>query len=233
MIRLQEGDVQAFACPETQVVGVKWDRFLTHVAISDNKEKRNRYVKVGGNSIMYGGLTRFSRAIAVDNMHGYLGPLVDLMARTAEEACIDMEHTPWRCRMVFAAHLGYGSVGMRRTKAGWRISGGDDVQVPNWDLDNQWVWQKMFLDTCQLHGLLRNDTVGLVSGVSKDYQRVPRFEDRYMAFVFSPADLSSPPWMPLRTSRTSTGSAQGPMSGSGLPDWWSSWTASTGSGTGA
>lgn len=36
----------------------------------------------------------------------------------------------------------------------------------------------------------------IVRGVTKVHVGVPSFDDRWMGFVFSPAELSSSPWTP-------------------------------------
>ena len=190
------GRIHGWADPFTGRFGAKWDHFDTHAAYTDNKHKRNKYIKVGGNSVMYGSLQRFSRAVVVDNLHGYLLPVCEACMDAAREAYIDPSASDWDLTMYFAVHKGYGSVAMRRTKQGIVMGGGDDSQRANWDIDNQWIWAKMFLDTCQLTGLLAQDTVDVVRSINKVHVQTPSFADRWMGFVFSPAGLPSSPWTP-------------------------------------
>jgi hypothetical protein len=178
--------IVAKANPETGAFGAQWSRFTTHVPKTANKFAMNKYVKIGGNSIVYGSLQRFSRNAVNENLRSELKPVIEAMKKVVEASSIDMSAHRWYVRMVFAVHMGYGSVGIRKTKKGLVISGGEDVTEPNWDIDNQWIWMKMFLDAAQEYGLLKNDTVRYVVKESKEFVHVKNFSDRYLKFVLSP-----------------------------------------------
>lgn len=178
--------VVAKANPETCAFGAQWSRFTTHVAKTNNKFVMNKYVKVGGNSVVYGGLQRFALGIVNENIRAELKPVIEAMKHVTNACGIDTSAHRWYVRMVFAVHVGYGSVGMRKTKKGLLVAGGEDVTEPNWDIDNQWIWMKMFLDAAQEYGLLKNDTVRYVVKESKEFVEVPSFADRYIKFVLSP-----------------------------------------------
>jgi hypothetical protein len=185
MITKKDGLFIAQANPETMSFGLKWRKFVTHVPYTDNKFARNKYIKIGGNSISNGSLQRFSRAVVKDNVTTELLPGVQLLAASCRESGIDITKHKWGLTMVFAAHLGYGSTALRFTKKGFVNGGGDDATKPNWDLDNQWIWTKFFLDACQKGGALDKDTVDRIVRESKEYKQVPTFEDRYLVFKFN------------------------------------------------
>lgn len=183
------GLIGAKADAATQVFGVKWKRFSTHVAYTENKTVSDKYIKVGGNSVMYGSLQRFSRSVAVENMKKELEPVVEALKVVSDEAGINVNGREWIVRMDFAVHKGYGQVALRRSKKGWLFGGGDDATTANWDIDNQWIWMKVFLDACQRGELIDNDKVTRIAGEYKRFKEVPTFADRYINFVFIPADL--------------------------------------------
>lgn len=186
MIRLKEGELFAQVNTDTGEFAVQIKRFATHVAISENKSKVDRFIKVGGNSICYGGLNRFARAHAFRSMHAELTPGVLLLKKALFQAGVLPQNHRWKIRMIMRAHAGYGSLGRRHTKKGWVISGGEDVLLENanWDIDNQWIWQKMFKDTCVEHDLLGTDSVARIAGDAKDFIEVPTFAQRSLTFVF-------------------------------------------------
>jgi hypothetical protein len=186
MIRLKKGQLLAQVNTESGEFAIQIKCFNTHMAVSENKTKRDRFVKVGGNSIFSGSLNRFARAHAVRSMHAELLPGVELLKQALFQAGILPDKYRWKVRMIFRVHAGYGSIGMRKTKKGWVISGGEDVTLEraNWDIDNQWIWQKVFKDVCVKNDLLGTDTVARIAGDAKDFIEVPTFDQRSLTFVF-------------------------------------------------
>lgn len=184
---------KAFVSIDPLMFGVRYDGFASHLPYTKNKFARQRYVKIGGNTLYSGSLNRFSRSNVVASGHDHLAPGVKRLRSLIEMYEVDMDG-PWFVRMTFGVHLGYGTVRQTIGKRGHVIGGGDDVRRANFDIDNQWVWEKLFLDTCVKGGLLPSDTVNVVQGSSKTFEQVPDFASRFLAFTFVPAELYSRPW---------------------------------------
>ena len=185
MNKIKVGNCIAIADRDRGYVGCKFLKFPSHVKRTQNKTAADKYIKVNGQSIYSGGLQRFSRAIVIENLHSILCEPLMLMKQVADLEGLSLREHAWRLNIVFGLHLGYGSVAMRNTKNGRIVGGGDDAITANYDLDNQWLWRKPFLDQAQHIGLLDSDVVTRISGLSEDWKKVPSFADRYLQFSFT------------------------------------------------
>ena len=112
MLKASNGDFFAKVDPVTDHFGLRWSKFSTHVAVSDNKFARDRYVKVNGQSIYSGSLNRFGRAVAVRNLHQQLSVGALLLKGLLRDGRVDVRSHQWNIEMKFQAHAGYGSVVM-------------------------------------------------------------------------------------------------------------------------
>lgn len=166
---------------------LKWSRFPTHARVSRNKTKVDRFVKVNGQRIYDGSLTRFSRAYVIDDLHSLLEePLLVLLARMDATAG-RITAGAWHSELILGLPRGYGEVKRRTTKKrGVVIEGGEKATRATFDVDNQWIWRKVFQDACVKLGLLDTDTVERIQRTSNDVRFVPTLADRYLLFRFHP-----------------------------------------------
>lgn len=184
MTRIEDGGAIAAACADRMAFGVRWPGFPTHFPASRNARAPDRMVKVSGQSLFSGSLHRMQRSMVVASMKGAMMPLAMMLKRAVALEGIDIRSSPWRSEMVFRVHPGYGSVRMMRTRRGVVIRGGDDALSPNWDIDNQWVWHKVWKDACVLSGLLPADDVSVIAADLKAYSPCASFAERSITFVF-------------------------------------------------
>lgn len=123
---------------------IKYPKFITHIAKTDNKTKPNKLVKINGQLIYNSNINKFSRNIVVRNMKKYLKNNFDW-----KEIKINKEDYPIGIGIIFKLPINYGSVRINKNKEILWSPPNKDYK-PNWDLDNlESIWKKVFNDLIQ------------------------------------------------------------------------------------
>lgn len=152
--------------------------FPTHVPITNNKNAPNKYIKINGQSIYNGNLQHYQRAIAVNWLHDYLlNNQQDFLQDIRRNHSIDY---PKRLESFLYVPLNYGTV--RRIKGIIHWTPAKDDYDPNWDIDNQWIWNKLFCDVLQLVKIIPNDNVRYISSSCITFVETKNFDDRKLVF---------------------------------------------------
>ena len=179
------GGYSAYADKEKGKAAMKWRKFSTHVQMSNNKYKANRYVKVNGQSIYNGSVGRYNRATIKSELSRNMSPGLLLMKEAMFKEGLSLVDSSISVKLYFGANAGYGDVKMRKTKEGLRILSGDECKNIRYDLDNQWIWGKVFLDELQAKGIVRNDTADRIFKNTIEHVPVDSFSDRFLMFVLT------------------------------------------------
>lgn len=136
-------------------------QFITHVAKTKNKQSPNKYIKINNQAIYNGGLNKFARAIAVDNLHNYLIAYIQSWLLPNQ-----LVHIPYQIALDIHVPINYGDV-KRLSKNGvpylsWKEP--DKDYEPRWDIGNLGeIWLKVFEDALQLAGVIENDNVKYIT----------------------------------------------------------------------
>jgi len=175
-------DIAVFSNKTLGIAGVFWNEFDTHLKCQGG------YKKING-QLIYGSTNHFTRASLMKNLKDVLFPSVIALKNTLVKNQIQLHRQSNRLTIIFGVPIEYGSVKMLKGKnREKRISFSQNGNC-NWDLDNQWIWRKAFLDACQQHGVLKNDTADIIGACGEQWVKVPSFEDRYIGFIFSEKNL--------------------------------------------
>jgi len=148
-----------------------YNQFPTHVAITNNKKAPNKYIKISGQAIYNGTLGRFQRATAVSNLHNYL---IQGLPQS-----INITY-PFITNLEFYAPINYGNVRRIKGQINWKPPKED--YIPTWDIDNQWIWIKLFNDVLQEQKLIPKDTVKDINGLCIKYYQIDNLNDRKLIF---------------------------------------------------
>ena len=154
-----------------------YSQFPTHVPITRNKFKANKYIKINGQSLYNGKLKYFQRDIAVSWLHDYLA------TNTTFEQ-IDSTGLVYPLQLTLDLHvpLNYGTIRMIKNKLVWKPAKED--YKPNWDIDNQWLWNKLFCDVLQINKVVPNDNVSYINAVGPiHFVETSDFDDRKLVFT--------------------------------------------------
>ena len=177
-------DVHTCIDRKTGLIAVRWDRFDTHL-----KTSKDKYIKVNGQTV-YASMNHFARAALMRSMKNTLLPVImALRTMLHKESYVLSNRCNWLITVV-GVPGGYGDVQMRMTNSGPQLVGGDKP-TEDWDIGNQWIWGKAFLDACQDKDVLKNDSVGYVAYEGTLWEPVPLLEDRHLTFCFFPWKLQS------------------------------------------
>ena len=154
------------------------NRFPTHIAYTDNKVKPNKYVKINGQTIYNGKISRFNRNILMRNMHDYLVPFLEGNK---------IEDFPIKVCLTIRTVINHGDIQRRADKksGGYRIiwNKPDDEYEPTSDLDNiGWIWIKAFNDALKKAGVISDDNFKFINGYSVDFEEVENLDDRQLNF---------------------------------------------------
>ena len=163
---------------EDVLLDVTMNEFPTHLPYTKNKFAPNRYVKINGQTIYNGQMSRFSRNILMHNMHSYL--IGYLKGNVVNEF-------PVRVEFNINTVINHGNIQRRKDrKTGeyniiWKLPK-EDYEPTN-DVDNlSWVWIKAFNDALKLSGCLPDDNLKYIKGYTVDFNEVETFADRSLNF---------------------------------------------------
>ena len=157
----------------TKLLEITLKEFPTHIAITDNKYKANKYIKINSQVLYNNKLQTFSRAIAVENLHKYI------LKNITKYNVIDY---PVKIHYTFYHVINNGDISRRKDTEGvysirWKEP--SPTYEPKNDLDNMnWIWIKTIQDCIVKSGIIGNDTLNYVNGFKVDYEQVDKLEDR-------------------------------------------------------
>tara|TARA_R110000765_G_scaffold26628_3_gene64903 strand:- start:5497 stop:5994 length:498 start_codon:yes stop_codon:yes gene_type:complete len=148
--------------------------FMTHA----NKSK-NKYMKINGQRL-YSGLNPHVRSAIVKQMHDYVRDYINKQLKGVDLSKLGLI----RIRLEFHAPINYGDVRMFKGEVRWKAP--KDDYIAGWDVDNMWIWGKIFNDTLTEEGFIVDDSASYVSA-SGEVMHVPvkTFDERKLVFVIS------------------------------------------------
>jgi hypothetical protein len=153
------------------------DKFPTHIEYTDNKTAPNKFIKINNQSIYNGKLNRFSRAIAVKNLHGYIESKI-------KQSCCPIQKYPITITYIIKTVKNHGSISMRKGKLYWKEANAS--YVPNWDIDNlAFLWIKAINDTLVKSGIIPEDNVSYVKGGKYKIKYVKDLNNREIIIKFT------------------------------------------------
>lgn len=150
-------------------------KFPIYIEYTDNKNVANKIAKVNNQSIYNQRLNRFSRAIAVRNLHDYVSGQVKKWK--------PVKRFPIFIEYEIHTVINHGSITQRNGKMIWKQP--KKGYVPNWDADNLAVlWIKTINDTLVKEGILPEDTVDYVIGANYRIKFVDNLDLRKIIIKF-------------------------------------------------
>lgn len=153
-------------------------KFPTHLPKTNNKIKANKLIKLNGQSIYNGALSRFGRAIVMNNFHDYLVPEFKKF-KDAIHAQMDLGELKYPLVVVlnFYTPINHGNIQVRKGKLVWKPAEPDFE--PSWDIDNlASIWMKPVKDSLAMAGIIPNDNVKFIRGGGYLFNEVSDIEDR-------------------------------------------------------
>jgi len=155
---------------------IRLKNFPTHIAVSDNKTYANRYMKINGQSIYNGKLNRFSRNIAIKNLHNYITSQLPKNKKITEY--------PIKIKYLFKVVKNYGSISRRKEKIIWKPY--KDNYRANWDIDNlAGIWIKAINDTLVKNKIIIDDTVVFIKGGDYEVEFVDDIKKMEIILTFT------------------------------------------------
>lgn len=149
-------------------------QFPTHIAKTNNARAPNKYVKINNQSIYNSNLNRFSRNIAVGNLHKYV---IDIIPKGFKAP------TPSKIHFVFKTPINHGSISRRNGIISWKPA--KESYIPNWDIENlATLWVKVINDGLVKSGALPDDSVRYITGISYEFLPVENLKDREIIVNF-------------------------------------------------
>jgi len=151
-------------------IRIEIPEFITHVAKTSNKVVANKYIKINNQSIYNGALNKFSRAIAIDNMHKY----IDLyLIKYRGLNLLKTLHISYQIHTV----INHGSISLRKGKICYK-----PVKInynPNWDIENlASIWIKAFNDSLTKNNVISDDNISVITKVSYEFIEVKDIDKR-------------------------------------------------------
>lgn len=163
---------------EKLLLNIVMPKFPTHLPYTRNKRVPDKYVKINGQTIYNGQMSRFSRNILMHNMHTYL--LNYLKG-------IKIKEYPIRIELIINTVINHDSIQRRFNKSlgEYKITWKTPVEdyEPSNDVDNlSWVWIKAFNDALKIGGCIEDDNLKYIKGYSVDFEPVKELKDRNLNF---------------------------------------------------
>jgi hypothetical protein len=129
---------------------------ITHIPKTQNKNKKDKYIKINNQSIYNGLLNRFTRAIVVENLHAYF-------ANNIEEEFKGLSIDSNNIKLLYEFYTVYNHGDVRLLKTGISWNPPKKGYEPRWDLDNLAdLWCKIGSDTLVLEKVIKEDTVQFI-----------------------------------------------------------------------
>ena len=153
-------------------------KFPTHLPYTKNKTKANKFTKLNYQNVYNGKVAKFARAILVDNLHEYIATelLIQKIKPIKLTKAITIKYTIYTV-------INHGSINRRDNEIKWTPA--TKGYVPNWDIENLAnLWTKAGNDTLVLKGIIPDDNVKYVKGISYEFVEVKDFEDRKIVISY-------------------------------------------------
>lgn len=172
--------LRVFADPKTGICSVRWERFDTHLASG-----KKGYKKVNGQTI-YATPNHFARAALMKSIKSALMPACMALRTEMHRQGLSFSSQHVELITTLGVPLEYGMAQMRMLPTGEWASVAPEGKTCTWDVDNQWIWNKAFLDECQNRSILAKDTAIHVGGSAVRWMQVDSMKDRHLSFTFVP-----------------------------------------------
>lgn len=152
------------------------NKFPTHIEITNNKTKPNKWMKINSQSIYNGMLARFARAIAVKNMHGWIkDQLKDVVFPELE--------FPVQLQLDIYTVINHGDISRRKGEIKWKPPA--ENYKPNFDEDNlSYIWIKCIKDVLSQLEFWPDDNIQYCLGTNSMIHFVDDIEDRKIEISF-------------------------------------------------
>lgn len=153
--------------------------FPTHIAKTNNKVKENKFWKINSQGIYNGSITRFTRAIVINNMHEYI-------INELKNQKLPKVNKPVQLQLDIYIPINYSDV--RRKKSGeisWKKP--KDNYEPTNDEDNiSWIWTKSIKDCLSKLKVWEDDTMYWCRGTDSMIYFVDDIKDRKIEIYLKP-----------------------------------------------
>lgn len=151
------------------MIEINLKQFPTHLPYTKNKKVVDKYTKLNFQSIYNGSINRFSRANLMDALHSYVE------RRLPKN--INVDKFPVKLHYVFKTVINHGDISLRNFKIIWKKP--DEHYIAGWDIENlASLWVKGATDSIVRKGILPDDSVRYLTGISYEFIPVEEFEDR-------------------------------------------------------
>lgn len=150
--------------------------FPTHIERTQNKIKSNKFIKINNQSIYNGAITRFSRAIVINNIHKWI--LSEL-----QDQDLPKINDPVKLVLRFYTVRNHNTIKRIKEKIQWKPP--EDNYIINWDEDNlRGIWEKTIKDCLTKLGVWPDDTAYYCRGIDSEIIFVDHIEERKIEIDF-------------------------------------------------
>ena len=161
------------------------DQFPTHMAITSNKTRPDKMVKINNQIIYNQQVKYYTRAKFVENMHKFISDQIKLQKIQPIKT-----DKPLKIEYHVKTVYNHGSISLRAKGLTWKPP--QKGYVPNYDLDNVLgVWEKTGNDSLTLCGIIPDDNVSIIQEISKKITFVDDIEDRSLTIKIYEIDVST------------------------------------------
>jgi hypothetical protein len=154
------------------------NQFPTHLPYTKNKTKANKLVKLNYQNVYNGKVAKWARAILIDNIHTYIATEVLLQKVKAIKIT-----KPITIKYTIHTVINHGAIALRKgviTCPEYKKN-----YKPNWDVENLAnLWIKAGNDTLVLGGIIPDDTVEYIKGISYEFVKVSNLDDRKIVISY-------------------------------------------------
>lgn len=154
------------------------NKFPTHLPYTKNKTKANKLVKLNYQNVYNGKVAKWARAILIDNIHTYIATEVLLQKVKAIKIT-----KPITIKYTIHTVINHGAIALRKgviTCPEYKKN-----YKPNWDVENLAnLWIKAGNDTLVLGGIIPDDTVEYIKGISYEFVKVSNLDDRKIVISY-------------------------------------------------
>lgn len=159
---------------------IEYLQFPTHVPVTHNKKAPDKYQKINGQNLYSGAMNHYQRDTAVNWLHNYLSTAIPEDKWNCVIIALENVNYPIQSHLFFYAPLNYGTVKRIKGNIVWHPAEPD--YIPNWDIDNQWIWNKLFCDVLQLKHVIPNDNVKYINSFGITFVQTSDLNDRKLMF---------------------------------------------------
>jgi len=154
------------------------DKFPIHIAKTNRKSGFNDYWKINSQGIYNGAVSKFTRAIVMENIHNYIISSLTSQVRGFKlTTCVQLQ-------LDIFIPINYGDI--RRKKDGtisWKKA--DSTYIPDNDEDNiSYIWNKAIKDCLTKLKVWEDDNLSYCRGTSSLIHFIDNLEDRRIEINF-------------------------------------------------